>query len=61
MQQARESPEAVIAFRALDGVEAGVAGAEDGALDHRGRTSFGWFGVARIARANSNLKPMLRR
>lgn len=59
VQQARESPEAVRAFRALDGV-AGVDGA-DGALDHRGRTSFGWFGVARIASANSILKPMLRR
>ena len=56
MQQARENPEAVIAFRALDGVE-GV----DGALDHSLRSTFGWFVVARIASANSILKPMLRR
>ena len=55
VQQARENPEAVRAFRAIEGSWCG------GALDHRGRTSFGWFGVARIASANSILKPMLRR
>ena len=61
VQQARENPEAVIAFRVLDGVDgADGAGAEDGALDHSLRSTFGWFGVARIARANSILKPMLR-
>ena len=59
VQQARECPEAVRAFRALDG--AGGAGGAGGALAHSGRTSFGWFVVARIASANSILKPMLRR
>lgn len=64
VQQARENPEAVRAFRALDGADGAEAGVEDGAdgvLSHSGRTSFGWFVVARIASANSILKPMLRR
>ena len=43
-------------------VSGGLAGlVQVVALDHSLRSTLGWFGVARIARANSNLKPMLRR
>ena len=43
-------------------VSGGLAGlVQVVALAHSWRCSFGWFGVARIASANSILKPMLRR
>lgn len=57
VQQARECPEAV----RLSGLWWVQKLVQAVALDHSGRTSFGWFGVARIASANSILKPMLRR
>ena len=60
VQQARECPEAV----RLSGhwwVQKLVQVQQVQVLGHSGRCSFGWFGVARIASANSILKPMLRR
>ena len=65
MQQARESPEAV----SLSGLwwvhvvqmVQKLVQVQLGVLDHSLRSTLGWFAVARIARANSILKPMLRR
>ena len=61
VQQARECPEAVRLSGLWMVQVVQVVQVQVVALDHSLRSTLGWFGVARIARANSTLKPMLRR